>query len=258
MILAWYARLDDWQPDRNWYGGNRNQPPMPFQFYMWDTEYSLFGGSEPTARIHPLYRRAARTDSPNMVGIWHSIAASPEFMMLFADRVYQHCFHDGALTEENAIERWRTLNDHIASAVIAESARWGDAREALGELTRTRDGSYLPEVANVVGLLTGNVPRFIGVLRDEGYYPKNDPPEIRQETASALRLLNPNRSGDVLYTLDGTDPRAPGGAVSASALTVPKDAVVAVRAGQVLKARVKDGDEWAALARGPRSGPRPR
>ena len=63
MILAWYTRLDDWGPDRNWYGANRANPPGPFQFYMWDAEYSLFGGADPPARVHPLYRRDASTNS---------------------------------------------------------------------------------------------------------------------------------------------------------------------------------------------------
>ncbi len=194
MILAWYTRLDDWGPNRNWYGGNRNNPPGPFQFYMWDTEYSLFGGADPAARVHPLFRRAASTNSRSMVGLWHSVRKNPDFMTLFADRVYHHCFHGGALTEERTIARWRLLNEHIRSAVIAESARWGDARESLGEHTRTRDDSYLPEVERVVRLLTGNVARFLEVLREEEYYPANDPPEISRDgvsaaSASSIRTL---------------------------------------------------------------------
>jgi hypothetical protein len=242
MILAWYTRLDDWGPDRNWYGGNRTNPPSPFQFFMWDAEYSLFGGADPAARVHPLYRRGASTGSRSMVGIWHSVKRSPDFMTLFADRVYHHCFHGGALTEERSIARWRRLNDHIRSAVIAESARWGDARESLGEHTRTRDDSYLPEVERVVRHLTGNVSRFLEVLRQEKYYPAIDPPEV-----SSGRLLNPNGSGEVFFTLDGSDPRAPGGDVSSAARRAENGDAQALDAGRIVKARVKDGSEWSAL-----------
>ena len=190
MILGWYVRLDDWGPNRNWYAGNRSRPPEPFQFFMWDAEYSLFAGAEPMAWIHELYRAAAFTDSWDMVGLWHALARSPDFMTLFADRVYQHCFHDGALTEENAIARWRHLNEVVSDALIAESARWGDARKIFGEPTRTRDDTFLPEVERVVGMMTGNVAHFIKVLRDEGYYPSIDPPEI-----AGTNLREPERLG---------------------------------------------------------------
>jgi hypothetical protein len=254
MILAWYTRLDDWGPDRNWYGGNRNHPPSPLQFYMWDAEHSLFGGAGTPARVHPLYRRSAATDSWDMVGIWHSLVRSPDFMALFADRLYRHCFHGGALTEENAIGRWRRLNDHIRSAVIGESARWGDARESLGEATRTRDDSYLPEVERVVGLLTGNVPEFLRVLRDEGYYPSVDPPEIPADAGpdGRIRLVNPNPSGEVLFTLDGSDPRAAGGGVSPSARRAQTGHLQELGRGALLGMRVKNGDEWSALRRYPK------
>ena len=33
LILAWYGRLDDWAPDRNWYAGHRTQPPEPALFF---------------------------------------------------------------------------------------------------------------------------------------------------------------------------------------------------------------------------------
>jgi hypothetical protein len=244
MILAWYTRLDDWGPDRNWYGANRANPPGPFQFYMWDAEYSLFGGADPPARVHPLYRRDASTNSRSMVGIWHSVRRSPDFMTLFADRVYQHCFHGGPLTEERAIARWRLLNERITAAVIAESARWGDARKSLGEHTRTRDDSYLPEVERVVRLLTGNVARFLEVLRAEQYYPTIDPPEL-----SGTRLLNPNESGEIFFTLDGSDPRAPGGELSPAARRAENGEAVAREEGRTLMARVKSGAEWSALLR---------
>ena len=40
----------------NWYAGNRNQPPEPALFLMWDTEYSWNAGAEPSARVHEFFR----------------------------------------------------------------------------------------------------------------------------------------------------------------------------------------------------------
>ena len=245
IILAWYSRLYDWGPDRNWYGGNRNNPPGPFRFFMWDAEYTLFSGATPMAWVHELFTRSAATRSGDMVGIWHALAQSPEFMMLFADQVYQHCFR-GALTEERSIARWRRLVAFIESAVVAESARWGDARKALGEPTRTRNDTFLPQVRRVEEVMTGNVSHFIEVLRQEDYYPRIDPPEPTRISASSVTLLQ-TQGAEIYVTRDGSDPRAVGGVVSKRAEHVRSGDSIALEGGRKLKARARDGIEWSAL-----------
>ena len=245
IILAWYSRLYDWGPDRNWYGGNRNNPPGPFRFFMWDAEYTLFSGATPMAWVHVLFTRSAATRSGDMVGIWHALAQSPEFMMLFADQVYQHCFR-GALTEERSIARWRRLVAFIESAVVAESARWGDARKALGEPTRTRNDTFLPQVRRVEEVMTGNVSHFIEVLRQEDYYPRIDPPEPTRISASSVTLLQ-TQGAEIYVTRDGSDPRAVGGVVSKRAEHVRSGDSIALEGGRKLKARARDGIEWSAL-----------
>ena len=134
------------------------------------------------------------------------------------------------------------MNELISDTLIAESARWGDARKIFGEPTRTRDDTFLPEVERVVGMMTGNVAHFIKVLRDEGYYPSIDPPEI-----AGTNLVNPNGSGDIYYTVDGSDPRARGGAVSDAALEWKSDAAPTPIGGEVVNARVRTEREWSAL-----------
>ncbi len=245
IILGWYSRLDDWGPDRNWYGGTRNNPPGRFQFYMWDSEYSLFAGAEPMAWVNRLFRTDRVVATGDMVGIWHSLARSAEFMTIFADRVYQHCFH-GALTEESSIARWRRLNAFIESAVIAESARWGDSRKVLGEPTRTRNDTFRPQVEAVVGMMTGNVPHFIEVLRRESYYPGIDPPELQRASAGSITLVH-DGGAEIYYTLDGSDPRLPGGAVSSSAQSAQSGDDVSLEEAATLKARSWDGAQWSAL-----------
>ena len=245
IILAWYSRLYDWGPDRNWYGGNRNEPPGPFRFFMWDAEYTLFSGAAPMAWVHGLFTRSAATRSGDMVGIWHALAQSPEFMTLFADRVYQHCFH-GALTEERSIARWRRLVAFIESAVVAESARWGDARKALGEPTRTRNDTFLRQVRRVEAVMTGNVSHFIEVLREEDYYPRIDPPEPTRISTSSVTLVQA-QGVEIYVTRDGSDPRAIGGAVSKRAERVRSGDSIALEGATKLKARARDGLEWSAL-----------
>ena len=222
---------------------------------LWET------GPAPAAWVHPRFRADQDSGEPNMVGIWHSLRKNSDFMILFADRVYRHCFREGALTEANATARWRLLNEFVEDALLAESARWGDAREELGATRRTRENTFYPEVERVAERMRGNVERFIEALREEGYYPAVDPPELTYSTSltgrKVVELSNPNRpngpSGDkgtIHYTLNGEDPRSPGGGLSPNALR-GMAGPIAVGLSTTLKARVKSEgpeSEWSALA----------
>jgi hypothetical protein len=53
----------------------------------------------------------------------------PQYLMKFTDRVNKYFFNDGILTSENNIRRWNDRTDQIDLAIIAESARWGDAKK---------------------------------------------------------------------------------------------------------------------------------
>ncbi len=255
LILCWYSGMRDW-PQNNWYAGNRNNPPAPARFFIWDAE-EIWASRDGTsvASVHPRFRARAteEVDADDMVGIWHSLRRNPDFMTLFADRVYVHCFNDGPLTDASAIARWRTLTDFIADAVVAESARWGDVRKPFGEPTRTRDDTFVPEVERVVAQMTGNVDQFIDALRREGYYPAIDPPQVLTRTVgSIVGVVNPNDRGTLYFTLDGRDPRVSGGEVASGAFTGAGDREeVVVRRGAIVKARVRTSKAWSALATWP-------
>src|SRR5262249_25890476 len=60
-----------------------------------------------------------------------------------------------------------------------------------------------------------------------------------------LTLTNPNASGQILYTLDGADPRLPGGAIHPSALVY--QAPIVITQFRRLRARVNDGATWSPL-----------
>ncbi|MCU0685712.1 MAG: hypothetical protein MUF34_26290, partial [Polyangiaceae bacterium] len=59
-----------------------------------------------------------------------------EYRLLWADRVQRHLFAGGALAGESVQQRLRARAEEIRQAIIAESARWGDAqrpREPFGK-----------------------------------------------------------------------------------------------------------------------------
>ncbi|NNC42248.1 MAG: hypothetical protein HKO03_03270 [Acidimicrobiia bacterium] len=253
IITSFYIGLTDW-PQNNWYHGNRNpSSPLgsaPGQYYAWDGEWSFDvanGFSPPDgAWVHPDFRSGASSSQP--IGrLWHAARGSDEFMSRFADRVHQHLFNNGPLTDANALARFTALNNFIDQAIVGESARWGDA---LGGSPRTRNGEWLSEVGVLGGILNGNSAQLISALRAQGFYPAADPPIFNQfggpiSPGFDVSMNNPNGSGTIYYTLDGSDPRATGGGIAtgASAYSGP----VNLDQTTHVHARVRVGSEWSAL-----------
>lgn len=248
LIVSWMMGMTDW-PGNNFHGGNRNNPAAPFFYNAWDAEWSfdVTNGSNQGAWVHPQFRNTT-TGTATIAKIWHAARQNSEFMQLFADRVYKHCFNSGALTDAASRARWALINSFINTAIIAESARWGDALN--DGITRTRDTHWTPEVNRVDGLMNGNVVRFINALQEQGYYPTVTAPAFNQEGGSVatgfqLLITNPNPSGTVYYSIDGSDPKTAEGAVGpgATAYTTP----VTIASNLTVKARIQRDGVWSSL-----------
>jgi hypothetical protein len=168
LMITWMTGMVDW-PANNYYGGNRNVPPGPFNYYAWDGEWSWdtqtdCGSCPPNdgAWVHPLFRND-KSGGVAITRLWHSLRVNPEFMQLFVDRVNLQCFNNGPLSDTASRARWATINQYIGTAIIAESARWGDGLE--DGRTRTKNDDWIPEVSRLDALMNGNTARFIAALR---------------------------------------------------------------------------------------------
>ena len=84
-----------------------------FRFFVWDQEIMLdYHG-----------RAASRISSTGVAGdVFQKMRTSDEFRLLFADRVYRHCFNNGALSMAASQERFLNLANEIDKAIVAESA----------------------------------------------------------------------------------------------------------------------------------------
>lgn len=258
LILNWWSGTGDW-PLNNWWIGNRSTSspdgPTLLRYYAWDGEWSWdapFGFSNPgfRAHVHPQFRTTAAPVG-DISRLWQALRANPEFMLRFADRVQAACFNAGALADANALDRWLALNATIESAVVAESARWGDALESLGFPLRTRDLDWQTEVDTIATLLDGNADTFISALRQEGYFPDVDVPifdpyggEIPPSDSIALSLPA-GATGAIYYTTDGSDPRLGGGSLNPSAQLYSTPLFLSQ--ATTIRARTLDGLDWSAL-----------
>jgi hypothetical protein len=242
-ILFWLSGFGD-NMDNNWYAGMRNNPPGGFMMFMWDAEFVFLNEGGPPGHIDPwvpgyFWPSESPLYTYMISDIWQALFENADFRMLFADRVYKHCFNGGALTDGNTQARWDTLTNFIREAVLCEKARWG--------------GLDAPTTVN----MTGHAGIFINALRawtSTSYpgvklYPGINPPMFNQygghvPTGFGLQITNPNASGTIYYTLDGTDPRQ---AVTGNAVGTMYTGTITLNASRHVKARVLANGEWSAL-----------
>lgn len=173
LLLSWYAGIRDW-PENNWWALGRAAPPTPFRFFAWDGEWS-FGvgfGSPERPGIHPDFAAGADPSEPELEALprlFHAAMRHPAFRARLAERAERHLGAGGALAPEAARARWSALTTALRQAVVAESARWGDATDS--ERPRTREDDWEPEVAAIDAYLAGAAESLRAALRAEGYLP---------------------------------------------------------------------------------------
>ncbi len=217
----------------------RREPGEPFRFYVWDMEFTFWNATE---------NSNVNVDLANTITrVYDRLRDNPEFRLRYADAVHRHLFNDGALTPHAAAARWQRRTDEIYTAVVAESARWGDFFRA--DEPFTRDGQWATELNR---LMTQYFPQrgdyLLDDLRAAGLYPNVAAPEFGQfggvvAPGFPLTMTAPD-GGRIYYTLDGSDPRQPltGNPIG----TLYLGAVMLPDTGTV-KARVLSGGEWSAL-----------
>jgi len=257
----------------NFYAINsRNDLSRGFTFYAHDAEHSMFAEEVPPGLglYEDRVNLTKRTDGNHMdvdhfgsfhpQWLHHKLSFNPEYRIRFMDRAHLHLTGRGTLTPDELNSRLDQRAMEIDKAIIAESARWGDGRTWV-TTPYTRNDHWLPQVQKIkedfFPYRTGIV---IDQLEEAGLYSPLEPPvayansqlvlTCRYELSdvTSLRLENKNNEGAVCYTLNGTDPRLPGGELSNDALvTYDQRMVIRFRSSAVIKARIFLNGAWSAL-----------
>ena len=201
FLLHLYGDAEDWPFHNGYAAANAKSGDGKFRFFAWDQEIVLdYHG-----------RAAQRIDSTGGAGdVFLKLRTSAEFRLLFADRVYKHCFNDGALSVGASQQRYRNVATWIDKAIVAESARWGDVKmttpygstlqqpNPLTDIDNilyppvphgpnyyfTREDSWVVERDNVINNYipaihnTANSYALIRLLRTKNLYPDLDPPTL--------------------------------------------------------------------------------
>ncbi len=244
MVLHITAGAEDW-PHHNWWAARRRGPKSTgFKFFSWDQEIS----NDSLVRTHTLFetRFEDPVSSPSPSYLYGQCRANASFRRAFGDRVQKHLFGGGLLSPGASSGRWMARQGEIDRAIVAESARWGDARRAV---PYRRESEWLAEENWMRNVYWPQVhPIAVERFRRVGLYPAVEAPafEVNGEPrhggfiarGDLLTMSAPARN--VSYTLDGTDPTSP----SAFQYSGP----IALERTSVVKARARDGAVWSALS----------
>ncbi len=238
MLLQQYATNHD-GPDQ---GGNnmrafrRRTEDGRFTFHVWDMEYTLW--------YHDEHRNIDGDVPDSPMRLFLKLRENADFRMRFADRAKMHLTNGGALTPERAAARYQMRSNEIFSAILGESARWGDARRATRPYTR--DVEWIAERDRLMNeYFPQRTAVLIDQLRDAGLFPDIEAPVMTPQEGQVLvgsELHLTTNTGTVYYTLDGTDPRLPGGAISPTAQSlVPTTRLIDPQASRLDVAVPVDG-----------------
>ncbi|HEX7859134.1 MAG TPA: lamin tail domain-containing protein [Verrucomicrobiae bacterium] len=175
----------------------------------------------------------------------NDLLPSLEWRTKFGDRAQRALFNGGALTPEASIARLNQREAELQLAIVAESARWGDAQSPNDPYTKT---DWLRKLADTREWLSARREYLVAQLRADGLYPNVAAPTLSKlggEFNSGEGMTMSAPAGTIYYTLDGGDPRLPGGALSSEAIAY-SGGVTLTRSAR-LRARTRLGNEWSAL-----------
>jgi autotransporter-associated beta strand protein len=226
LIVNAFSAMWDW-PHNNWVAARERSPEGRWRFYMWDAEGGLgMAGRNTdynTFTSDLIIGDAQTTTSRYIHALYTLLRVSPEFRLRFADRVQKHFFNDGAMVKTNMQAIYLELRNAInpimletIGATVNESFynTWivSDTRR-LNFFTQLTGQSIWPAT------LAPSFSHYGGVVTD----------------GVSLTLSNPNGSGTIYFTTNGSDPRAPGGAIAGTAYS----GAIAVAQTTTVKARVR-------------------
>ena len=186
-----------------------------FKFFIQDAEHTLL--TDPVGPGHGLEENRVSL-SMNVTSFekfhpqWlhHKLTSNSNYRLRFADHVYQHFFVDGILAPAVCTRRFQERAKEIETAIIAESARWGDANV---HPPRTKDDDWIPAIDNIINnYFPYRTDIVLDQLQQAGLFSNPNAPKFNRKpgrVAKGASLSVSAVSGTIYYTVDGADPRSP-------------------------------------------------
>lgn len=263
LLINFWANNTDWD-HKNLYASHRKGGQ--WRFHTWDSEHTMVDSD---------FTVLNDNNGSNPTAILNRLLLNAEFRILLADRIHQHFFNDGifyvdpanpvydpAFPERNpAADMFMKMLRTIDTAIVCESARWGDVGPGRENNPHTRNISFYDERDMVMGYkaTAGSHSSFkfstrssalLAQFRTRGWYPSVVAPSFSQHggrVASGFTLAIAAPAGTIYYTTNGSDPRLPGSGEVSPQAQAYAGTPVSVAGSMVVKARVLSGTNWSAL-----------
>lgn len=239
----------------NWFAlRNRTRDDRGWTFLAHDAEHSLGVWPERTEdRTGPFFSptvvNQTNYERSNPQYMHQHLSGNLEYRTRFGDLVQREFFNNGVFTNDSVLDRISARRSIVSQVIDAEAARWGDSYTLTeaAPLTRT---DWTAAADQLESWVVDRNLTVVSQLRADGLFPLLDAPVFNQQggpIASGFNLTftNPNATGSVYYTTDGTDPRTTGGSLSPSA-TIGSS--LTLDSSTTIMTRVRASDtEWSAL-----------
>ena len=215
LLVNFYGGNGDW--DQNNVRALRSRAEGGrWHFFCHDSERAGLNAGGGSVNIDVTNKNTARGPTE----MHQRLAGNDEYRLRFADRVHKHMFNDGVLTPARAEAFWRARAEGIREALKAESARWGDAKRSRPmtlvdweRLIEREYDSWFPRRTDIA----------LGQLMRRDLYPDVPAPALSQHggvVESGFPLVITNEEGEIVYSIDGSDPRMEGGSVNPQATRI--------------------------------------
>jgi hypothetical protein len=272
ILLNTFLSTGDW-PHNNFVVARERSTSGKFRFAVWDAEGTtgsfssmpVILNSFSAANANQTSQGVVRSAAPQSEGLGYVIrilytylANSPEFRLLFADRIQKHMTGNGALTPSRVLARWEELRSEMAKVGVTvdnnsnvNTPHWVNGKGDNLTWT-TQSAANRPSRYRVLfgGYRDGNNGNVLvpGRYVTEGLWPNTRAPSFsvvagEVSPGTLVSITHTNSSGVIYFTTDGSDPRAPGGTPHGQVYDNP----VVLNATQTLKARVLNDMEWSPL-----------
>ena len=243
----WYAIFDRTDPDSKW------------AFYQHDSEHSLGARRRPDLEEnllgpYPPFNSQSNEffskDYFNPYWLHGALAKNLDYRQLFIDRAALHFSDGGALSTAQALSRWNKREQQVSSAILAESARWGDSKESVplqvsdwqAEVAYTENTFFATRSGIVVNQLIA-----------QSLASTMPAPEFSVPSGSIIEpgtnvTISNNTNMMIYYTLDGSDPRLPGGGISPTALQLMPGQSLTINSDVNIVIRYYNSPSWGPVS----------
>jgi len=225
LLVNTYGATWDW-PHNNWRAARERVPTGKWRFYVWDAEgaFGEFDGRGASSDSFTGVSSPLLNGAEPIPQYYTRLRNSPEFRLLWADRVQKHFFNGGALTDTNVTQRFLQMRGELIQVIP------GFNNNILNNFIPARRAVMFGQF-NSYSLYASNAP----VFNQHG-----------SNVAAGFALAMTAPAGTIYYTTNGTDPRVMySGAVSNAAVAYAGP--VTLGQSMVVKARTLNGTNWSAL-----------